>query len=282
MQIMGTRRPFFALSFLMIIHVLYAQEISGQSLEASPIYVDNQEKDYKFYPGGRIGISMATLGNLKIIGWERGAVRTEAEIKVYSLAEEKARVLLEKSPIRIRYNDSTSTIQITETPELIGLLEINLTVYVPATRTDLTVQMKKGDFIIDNINGWIETTLTEGNLDLTDIDGYFSGKTQKGNISAKLSRNRWQGQGLSAVTQNGDINLILPEKYSATLQLDTRNGEITVDYPSQEVEGELIPIEAVVQKKTQQLRAKIGDGGAPIRLGTQSGNVSFMKATPVQ
>jgi len=282
MQIMGIWRLFLILSFLTIIPALYAQEIPEQSLESSPVYVDIQEKDYKFYPGGRIGISMAAPGNLKIIGWERGAVHTEAEIKVYSLAEEKARALLEKSPIRIRYNDSTSTIQIAEIPELKGLLEINLTVHVPATRTDLTVQMKKGDFIIDTVNGWVETTLAEGNIGLTDIEGYFSGKTQKGNISAKLSGNRWRGQGLSTVTQSGNIDLILPEKYSATLQLDTRSGEITVDYPSQEFEGELIPLETVVQKKTQQLRAKIGDGGAPIRLGTQSGDVSFMKAMPIQ
>jgi hypothetical protein len=114
-------------------------------------------------------------------------------------------------------------------------------------------------------------------MDLTAINGYFSVKTRKGNIYANLSGNRWSGQGLTAVTQDGHIGLVLPEKYSATLQLDTRDGKITVDYPPQEIEGELIPIEAVVQKKAQQLRSRIGAGGSPVHIGTQSGDVHFRK-----
>ncbi|MDR0311031.1 MAG: DUF4097 domain-containing protein [Acidobacteriota bacterium] len=249
-----------------------------EAAEPVPVYVDKLEREYKFYPGGKIGISIASPGSLKIIGWNRGSVRMEAEIKVYSLSDEKARALLEKSPVRVRYTNSASTIQVTETPELRGLLEVNLTVHVPAARTDLAAQIKKGDFVIDTVNGWVEATLAEGNINVTAIDGYFSGKTMNGSILANLSGNRWSGQGFTAVTQKGDIELILPEKYSAVLQLDTGDGKITVDFPAQEVEGELIPIEAVVRKKAQQLRVRVGAGGAPMRLGTQSGDVSFRSA----
>ena len=270
-------RIFPVLLFLAGFNVLRAQEASGPKPESPPVYTKNQEKEYKFYPGGKIGISLEAPGNLKIIGWNRGSVRMEAEIKVYSLPVEKAAALMEKSPVRVRYTDTASTIHVTEAPELKGLLEINLTVHVPAARTDLTAQIKKGDFIIDTVNGWVETTLVEGNMDITAINGYFSGKTQKGNISANMSGNRWSGQGFTAITQEGRIDLFLPEKYAAALQLDTRNGEITVDYPAQEIEGELIPPEVVVQRKTQQLRVRVGDGGAPLRLGTNSGSVSLMK-----
>jgi hypothetical protein len=267
------------LFFLAVFPALHAQEVPESTLGLTPVYTESQEKEYKFYPGGKIGISMEVPGSLKIIGWDRGSVRMEAEKTVYSnsLTEEKARELLEKSPIRVRYNDTTSTIKVTGAPELKGLIEINLIVYVPATRTDLAVQMKKGDFVIGDVNGWVEATLAEGNLVLTTIDGYFSGKTQKGNISANLSGNRWNGQGFTAVTQDGQIDLILPENYSAVLQLDTRDGEITVDYPPQEVEGELMPPEITIQKKARQLKATIGDGGAPLHLGTQSGDISLRK-----
>ena len=276
MKFAPVRNMFPVLIFLAIFPALRAQEVSKPGLEL-PVYVDSQEKEFKFYPGGRMNISMEVPGSLKITGWNRSLVRMEAEIKVHSLTEEKVRALQEKSPIRVRYTDTTSTIQVTEAPELKGLLEVNLIIQAPAARTDLTVQMKKGDFIISTVNGWVEATLTEGSMDITAIDGYFSGKTQKGNISANLSGNRWSGQGFTAVTQEGRVGLILPEKYDATLQLDARNGEITVDYPSQEVEGELIPPEVAVQKKAQQLRVRIGDGGAPLRLGTQSGDASLMK-----
>jgi len=245
--------------------------------EALPVYTEKQEREYKFYPGGKIGIALEVPGSLKIIGWERSSVHMEAEIKVRSLEEGKARALLEKSPIRVRYTDTASTIQVTESSELKGLLDVNLTVHIPGARTDLAMQVKKGDFAISDVNGWIEVSLAEGNMELTAIDGYFSGKTLKGTISANLSGNRWRGQGFTAVTQDGGINLLLPENYSAILQLDTSNGEIALDYPSQEVEGELIPPEVVVKKKAQQLKVRIGDGGAPLLLGTQSGNVSLRK-----
>ena len=266
------------LLFLVFLPVLRAQETHGPGSESSPVYTDFQKRDYRFYPGGKIGISLEVPGDLKIIGWDRGSVLVEAEITVRSLPEEKARTLLEKSSIpRVRYTNSDSTIQVSELPGLKGLLEVNLTVYVPTAKTDLTMQLRSGNFVIDKVNGWIETTLAEGNMRLTDIDGYFSGKTRKGNISVSLSGNRLSGQGFTAITDEGRVDLILPEKYSAMLQLDTRNGEITVDYPAQEVEGELIPIEVATQKKTQQLRARVGDGGAPLRLGTLSGDVSLSK-----
>ena len=270
-------RFLFVPFLLAIFPALYAQETPGTGLESPQVYTENMEREYRFYPGGKIGISLEVPGSLKIIGWERGSVRAEAEIKVHSLTEEKARALLEKSPIRVRYTETASTIQVTESSELKGLLEVNMTIHVPGARTDIITQIKKGDFSINTVNGWVEATLMEGNMDLVAIDGYFSGKTQKGNILANLSGNRWSGQSFTAVTQEGRVDLILPEKYSATLQLDTRDGEITVDYPSQEVEGELIPVEATVQKKAKQLKARIADGGAPMHLGTQSGDVSLKK-----
>ena len=267
-----------AILLLAYFPVLRAQEISDSSPGPPPVYTDNHVREYRFYPGGKIGISIDVPGNLKIIGWNRGSIRMEAEIKVHSPAdEEKARNLLEKSPVRVRYTEATSTIQVAEAPELKGLLEVNMVVYAPGSRTDLVVQIKKGDFTIEAVSGWVEANVGEGNMELTSVDGYYSVKTLKGNIFTNLSGSRWNGQGLAAATHEGRIDLLMPEKYSALVQLDAQNGEITVDYPSQEVEGELISPEVVVKKKAQHLRVRVGDGGAPLRLGTQSGDVSLKK-----
>ena len=241
------------------------------------VYVDSHEMEYRFFPGGRIGISIETSGSLKIVGWDRGSVRVEAERRIYSQTEEKARTFLKTPPVRIRYTETTSTIQVADVPELGGLLEVNLIVYVPAARTDLAAQTKKGDFIINAVNGWVEATIGEGNMDITTVNGYFSGRTTKGNILVNLSGNRWNGQSFAAVTQAGNAELLLPENYSAALQLDTRNGEIAVDYPQQKVEGEFVPFEITKRRDAQQLRARVGDGGAPLHIGTQSGNVSLRR-----
>ncbi|MDR0843451.1 MAG: DUF4097 domain-containing protein [Acidobacteriota bacterium] len=220
---------------------------------------------------------MEVPGSLKVIGWDRGSVRVEAEKIVTGMSEEAAREFLKKSPIRIRYTDAVSTIAVTGAPPLPATLEVNLTIYLPKMRTDLTVGVKQGNFSIDTVNGWVEATLAAGDLAIKNVDGYFSGKTVRGDIHADLWGDQWRGQSFTAVTQAGRVDLLLPEKYSAALQLDTRNGTITVDYPPQEVEGELLPPDVVIQKTTQQLKATIGDGGGTLRLGTQSGDVTLTK-----
>ena len=263
------------LCLLLMLPAIYAQEESVT--EAPPQYVEMQEREYKFYPGGRVGISLEVPGSLKIIGWDRGSVRMEAEKIVTGMTEEEAREFLKNSPVRVRYTNTTSTITATGMPPLPATLEVNLTVYVPKTRTDLMLGVKRGDLFVDTVNGWVEATIAEGNMEVVKPDGYFSGKTMKGNILVEMWGNQWRGHGFTAVTQEGHVDLLLPENFSAALQLDTRNGVITVDYPPQEVEGELLPPEVVIQKKTQQLKATIGDGGSPLHLGTQSGNVTLTK-----
>lgn len=266
------------LAFFLTLPALRAQELPLSPAAPAPSpYVEREEKEFKFYPGGRIGIALEVPGNLKIVGWSKGSVRLEAEKILYYLPEDKAQAFLKKSPVRVRYTDTTSTIRAAGTPEAPGILEVNLTLYVPKDKTDLTVRLDRGDFAIDTVNGWVEVNMAEGGIDAVALSGYFSAKTLRGDIRVDMHGRQWIGQGFTAATQEGAITLQLPVKYSAALQLDTQNGTIAVDYPPQEVEGELAPPEIIAKDKVQQLRASVGDGGAPIRLGTLSGDITVAK-----
>lgn len=263
------------LALFLMIPALSAQE-SNPPLPPpiSEPYVEHEIKEFKFYPGGKIGISLEVPGNLKIVGWEKSSVRLEAEKIVYYLTTENAQAFLKTPPIRVRYTDTTSTIKASGAPAAPGILEINLVVYVPKGKTDLTLGVRQGDVSVENLNGWVEANIAEGNLEVASLAGYFSGRIQRGDIHADMSGRQWRGQEFSAITQEGGIELLLPEKYSAALQLNTRNGKITVDYPPQEVEGELTPPEIIKQNNAQLLKASIGDGGAPIKLSSSSGDIS--------
>ena len=48
-------------------------------------YVEKAEKEFNFYPGGKLEIRLAAPGNLQILGWNRAAVRAEMEKIVYYL-----------------------------------------------------------------------------------------------------------------------------------------------------------------------------------------------------
>ena len=269
--------------FLVLICYLFAPALLSQDLaqESAPPaqspYVEREEREFNFFPGGKAEIFIGVPGSLKIVGWKKGSVRVEAEKIIYYETPEKAKAFLQKSPVRIRHTETTATIRAEGTPELPALLEINITVYLPGEKTDIIAKMDRGEFSISSINGWVETTIKEGSLEAKSMAGYFSGSLLKGDVLIEMSGNRWNGLELAAVTQQGSANLILPQEYSAALQLEARDGKVIVNYPPKIEEGEEIPPKIVIRKNSQSLKASVGDGGAPIRIVTYSGDVTLSK-----
>ena len=264
-----------------LINCLFAQALFSQepakTAAASPEspYVEREQREFNFFPGGKIEVLTGVPGSLKIVGWKKGSVRVEAEKIVYYETVEKAKAFLKKSPLRIRHNETSVTVRAITAPELPAILEVNYTVYVPGEKTDVRAGMEKGDFSIEGVNGWVEVTAKEGSFEAKSMAGYFSGTTLRGDIFVEMSGKHWNGLEFAALTQQGSANLLLPEKYDAALQLETRNGKITVNYPNQIVEGEEIPPEIVIRKTSQLLRASVGDGGAPLKITTYSGDITL-------
>jgi len=260
----------------LLVPALLSQEPAKTSASApeSP-YVEREEKQFNFFPGGKIEILTGVPGSLKIVGWKKGSVLVEAEKILYYETPERAKAFLQKSPIRVRWSQTSATIRAMTSPEPPAIMEVNYTVYVPGEKTDINAKVEKGDFSIDGVNGWIEATVKEGSIEAKSMAGYFSGITQRGDIFAEMSGKRWNGLEFAALTQQGSVTLQLPAEYSAALQLETRNGKIAVDYPPRVFEGEEIPPEIIVKKTAQSLKASVGEGGAPIKLATYSGDITL-------
>ena len=263
---------------LLIVPALFSQELTQKSSPpGQSAYVEREEREFSFFPGGKVEVFLGVPGSLKIVGWKKGSIRVEAEKILYYETEEKAKAFLKKSPVRIRHNETTAAIRALGTPEPPAVLEINLTVYVPGEKTDINAKIDRGELSIDSVNGWVEVTVNEGSLEAKSMAGYFSGILQKGDIRIEMSGKHWNGLELAAVTQHGSVNLILPLDYSAALQLETRDGKIMVDYPNQVVEGEEVPPDIIIRKESQSLKASVGKGGSPIRILTHVGNVTLSK-----
>jgi DUF4097 and DUF4098 domain-containing protein YvlB len=269
-------RPGLALMLCFFAATLCAQE-SAQPSAKSPVvpYVERFEKQFNFFPGGKLQVLAMMPGDLKVIGWNKSSVRLEAERIVYYSSPEDAKALLQKFPIQVRYNQTSGLIQTAGSPTPPATMEINLTLYVPGEKTDLAIRISQGDLSLESVKGWIEATVREGSLDAKSTAGYFSGKIERGDIHVEMSGKRYEGYEFSAMTRQGSVELRLPKEYSAALQLETRDGKVAVHYPPREVEGELIPPQIVISKKGQSLKASVGDGGAPIRLVTYSGDVTL-------
>jgi hypothetical protein len=263
------------LSCLLAIQAPQKQE-AGAKVEPSTVspYVERDQRQFSFFPGGKIEILQGLQGSLTIIGWQRASVLAEVERIVYRLPEQEAKALPHAYPIQLRWTQTSATIQTSGPPGMAAPMEVNLTLYVPKEKTDIKAQLTQGDFAVGGINGWIEVTVNEGSLRATALSGYFSGLTRRGNITAQLSGSRWSGYEFAGSTQQGNIELQLPLRYSAALVLDTKQGAITIDYPGPVVEGQQQTLEPVNQKEGSRLSSPIGEGGAPIRLATTSGNIN--------
>lgn len=135
--------------------------------------------------------------------------------------------------------------------------------------------MIKGDLSVSALNGEIEATIEEGNVEARDLSGYFSAVTKQGDVDVELQGKRWTGHSFTAATRRGAINLILPADYSAALQLETKDGRISVDYPDQIVEGESVPLQVMGKKKVRSVNMNIGSGGSVVKLMTLLGDIVF-------
>ena len=260
----------------MIFSELHSQELpEAPSSNPEAPYMEREEKEFNFYPGGKIEIAAGAAGSVKIVGWQKGSVRMEAEKIIYYLPPEKAKSIIEQNPVRVKWNQTSATIRTPGLPS--SEMEVNLTIYVPQYRTDIKAKVSHGDISIDLVNGWIEATVLQGSVNAQSVSGYFSATTQRGDVQIELSGPRWTGQEFAAVTRMGSINLLLPVNYSAALQLETHDGKISVDYPPQVVDGEPAPPNILIKENAQSMKAAVGDGGAPIKLFTYSGDVTLSK-----
>jgi hypothetical protein len=263
-----------ALAFFLI-SAVQEPEISARQGTSSSPYVERNQRQFSFYPGGKLQVEAGVPGNVKVIGWQRASVLVEYERIIFGLGGEQAQTFASQYPVQVRWGKTTGTIRTSGPAGAAAAMEINLTIYVPKDKTDLNIRITKGDLGAGVINGWIEATLQDGSIDARSLNGYFSGTTKQGDIYVEMAGKRWNGYGFTGVTQRGSIQLDLPQDYSAAIQLDTRDGNITIDYPEQLVEGESVPLKVVTKKKARSLTATVGEGGSPIRLATVSGEIAL-------
>ncbi|HYK90091.1 MAG TPA: hypothetical protein VE398_15055 [Acidobacteriota bacterium] len=242
---------------------------------SSSPYIERDQRQFTFYPGGKLDIVAGIPGSVRIIGWGRSAVMLQIERIIYYTAPDQARLLASQYPLQLRWTQTTGTIRTVGPPNSTVIMETNLTIYVPREKTDIKAQLVKGDLAVGSLNGWIEANLKEGNIEASALSGYFSALTKLGNLHVEMAGKGWLGHEFSAVTQKGTADVVLPVDYSAALFLETRNGTMQIQYPAQTVEGESVPLYATTKKNAHSLTAKVGGGGAPVKVLTMFGNVTL-------
>jgi hypothetical protein len=133
---------------------------------------------------------------------------------------------------------------------------------VSGARGELALESASGDIVVVDAPAGVRAHTVSGELVLRGACGRVDGETQSGDIRARL-RAPLQDAKLSSVS--GEVAVDLVPGLAATIAARSVSGSIDCRVPV-----------TVLGHDRNSLDARIGQGGAPVRLESTSGNVSIM------
>lgn len=213
-------------------------------------------------PGGVLTVNARPNGGIKIVGWDRREVCVRAKVVANADTDDQARALAKEIAVRTDGSIRAEGPARDEDRNWSVSYEISVPVDQP-----LSLSSTNGGISINNIRAPVDFSTQNGGVALTDVGGNFKGRTQNGGVQVSLQGARWDGEGLEVETQNGGINVRLPDGYAAHVETSTVNGRISTDFP----------VTVVGQIDRRHLTADLNGGGATLKLTTTNGGVSIRK-----
>jgi hypothetical protein len=213
-------------------------------------------KTYPLRPGGSFELNNVN-GTVRIEGWDRD----EVEVRAVKTTPGKES-LLDRVAIDIESGPTGVSVS-TRYPEEEGVeVAVDYVIHVP--RYALLNR-------INNINGTLRVTNSEsigalhtvnGNIEVYESSGNVHAHTTNGNVYLEL-KHPSDSRGASAETTNGSVLLAVPADLPADLDARCMNGNFSSELP-------------MVMRGAEQprvVRGRLGNGGAPIHLGTVNGAI---------
>jgi DUF4097 and DUF4098 domain-containing protein YvlB len=141
-------------------------------------------------------------------------------------------------------------------------------IFVPRN-TNLDLVTQNGPISVKNVVGKMELSAQNGPIQLSGVGGDVKASAQNGPLQVRLTGTRWNGAGLDAETQNGPVQLIIPESYNARLETGTVNGPIETDFP--------VNITLEGRRSWKRFSTTLGSGGPLVRVVTTNGPLSLRR-----
>lgn len=118
-----------------------------------------------------------------------------------------------------------------------------------------------GDINIESFSGDISAKTAGGDIILSGHDGSINAKTSGGDITVKYTG---ENKGIDLKTSGGNVNLYLPDNFSANIDLATNSSDIQIGFEYTNQSGKL---------KSGKIKGNINGGGKLITCKTSGGNI---------
>lgn len=152
---------------------------------------------------------------------------------------------------------------------------------IPEGRQRVVLKIpRKINFETFGVSGNVTLGEIIGRLELRDINGQIkasriAGVTEFGNVNGGIEATfaPLNGKGIEVFDVNGNVDLHFEGEVNAELDAWGINGKLNPDLPSVQAPSE--------EQRRGRLKARIGSGGTPIKLGDINGNINLLKAEKV-
>ncbi len=222
-------------------------------------------REYRLPSSGRITLGTHN-GGVDVKGWTSNEVLVRARIEVWTPQNGLAPETYLPQIQILTGGGQISSLQPTTKPDDTWFT-VSYEIFVPH-QTNLDLKSHNGGISVRDVKGEIRFDTHNGGVNLARVAGNVEGSTHNGGINVDLDGARWDGHQLVLETNNGGVNVRLPESYSAHVEMSTHNGGMTTDFPVT-MTGNL--------KRSKDLNFNIGSGGALIRMKTHNGGVTLRK-----
>jgi len=246
---------------------------------------------------GAIKIDNAN-GRTRVVGEDRDDIEVHLSKVARAESEEQARALLEGIGLLTREEGDHQLIDF-DVPrswnrrgrvdvELrvprdlkVSVVAANGRICVSGLRAAVRARSSNGAVRVENVTGDIDIATSNakvssactcgklvarssnGKIELEDHCGSIDASTSNGLIRASMEG--MGEEGVQLATSNGRIVLELPEKVDAEVDIRVDNGVIRNDRK----------LCKAARERSGQLRGRLGEGGAPIKLRTSNGSISL-------
>lgn len=214
-------------------------------------------------PPKKLTINGATNGGVRVRGWERAEIFIRACVQ--SAGRDDAEARAKTAAVRIEYENGTLRAVSSEDISFGASFDIRVPV-----NTDLKITTNNGGINLSNVRGSIEFDLKNGGAVFDRIAGDVRGQTVNGSLVFNLSGDRWEGGGIDVRTTNGNVQINVPENYSARLETVARSRKFRGDFPIAEM-----------PHANGEFNFNLGAGGAVIRATTVNGQISIQRRATI-
>jgi len=238
---------------------LFSMALLGMAVWVRPAYgiERNWVKGYALTPGGRVTVENVD-GDILVEGWDRAEVEATVVMRSRSSQDrlDAIKVAVEAKPGSLAFHTLYPT-----NPEKRVRVDYRLRVPRQVQLEDLSTL--QGSIAVRGVEGSMKARSLHGDITGIDVSGSVEARALTGNILISLRSLPDARGAIRLETINGNLNLQVPAKTNADLELTTVAGRIFGDF---RYEVSLVPGEST-------RRSRLGEGGVPIELRTVRGNI---------